>query len=50
MKRYNKKITNQEKSGIAILSSEKIDLKPKHVWDKEGYYIMGAIILGDVII
>lgn len=28
MKRHIKKITNQEKSVIAILSSDKIDLKP----------------------
>lgn len=31
-KRYIKKITNQEKSGIAILSLDKTHLKPKRMF------------------
>ena len=31
---------NQKKSGVAILISDKIDLKIKITRDKEGHYIM----------
>lgn len=51
MKRYIKKITNQEKSVIVILSSDKIDLKPTSMFGlKEGYYITEPILHADVTI
>ena len=42
----------QKKAGVAILISEKIDLKTKIIRDKEGHYIMikGSIQEEDITI
>ena len=50
---YSMKMGSKKKAGVAILISDKIDLKIKKItWDKEGHYIMikGSIQEEDITI